>query len=131
VEKRILLTKSYPLPALHTLAGEGFSEAENLEVFGPCSRLHGHDYRIEATVSGPVDHASGLVINRDVLDGAVKKHLLEPFVGTNLSDHFQHTTGEALAVEFFEILKVCLPADVVLVRIRLHETAKNSFIAGD
>jgi 6-pyruvoyltetrahydropterin/6-carboxytetrahydropterin synthase len=131
VNKRILLTKSYSLPALHTLAGEGFSKEENLRVFGPCSRLHGHDYRIEATVSGPVDPASGLVINRDALDNVVKKHLLEPFDGTNLSDHFRHTTGEALAVEFFGILKGCLPADVELVRIRLHETAKNSFIAGD
>jgi 6-pyruvoyltetrahydropterin/6-carboxytetrahydropterin synthase len=131
VEERILLTRSYPLPALHTLTGEGFSEEENMQVFGPCSRLHGHDYRIVVTISGQVAPDSGLLINRDTLDGIVEKYLLEPFSGTNLSDHFQHTTGEALAAEFFGILEGRLPADVVLVRIRLHETAKNSFIAGD
>ncbi len=131
VEGRILLTRSYLLPALHTLTVEGFSEEENMQFFGPCSRLHGHDYRVEVTISGPVDPESGLMMNRDTLDRTVKKHLLEPFDGTNLSDHFQHTTGEALAVEVFGILRDRLPADVVLVRIRLQETAKNSFIARD
>lgn len=130
MEERIFLTRSYPLPALHTLTGEGFSEEENLQVFGPCSRLHGHDYRVEVTISGPVDSESGLLMNRDALDGIVKKHLLEPFSGTNLSDHFRHTTGEALAAEFFAILSDRLPTRVVLARIRLHETAKNSFITG-
>lgn len=131
MKRRILLTKSYPLPALHTLTGEGFSAEENLKIFGPCSRLHGHDYRIEVTVSGPIDRRSGLVLNRDHLDSIVKDRLLKPFAGTNLSDHFQHTTGEALAAKFFEILNVSMPKGIVLMGIRLHETAKNSFIAGN
>ncbi len=127
---RTLLTRRYSLSALHTLSGEGFSEEENRRVFGDCGRLHGHDYGIEVTVAGPVDPRSGLLIDRDRLDDLVLARLIQPLRGANLSDHFEHTTGEALAVEFHRLLSPHLPPPVRLWSIRVHETAKNSFRVG-
>ncbi|UCF35650.1 MAG: 6-carboxytetrahydropterin synthase [Acidobacteriota bacterium] len=124
---RTAISRTYCLPALHTLSGAGFSDRQNLRVFGPCSRLHGHDYRIEVSVSGPLDPHSGLLVNRDVLDQIVDDCLIQPYRGTNLSDHFRHTTGEALAASFFELLKRALPSSLTLEKVCVHETAKNSF----
>jgi 6-pyruvoyltetrahydropterin/6-carboxytetrahydropterin synthase len=125
---RLTLTRRYQLPALHILSAPSLSAEENFSVFGPCSRLHGHDYQIEVTVSGRVDPDSGMLINRDDLDRLVAKAVLEPYRGRNLSDYFPHTTGEALALEFYRILGSVLDPPVELDSIILRETAKNSFI---
>ena len=38
------------------------------------------------------------------------------------------TTGEALAVEFFKALESEFNSPLTLLRVRVHETAKNSFL---
>ena len=126
--RRVTVTRRYHLPALHILSGPSLSPDDNFRVFGPCSRLHGHDYQIEVTLAGPVDPDSGLVVGRDELDLLVRRNLLEPYRGTNLSSYFTHTTGEALALEFFRILESTLPPTLHLEKLTLRETAKNSFV---
>ena len=121
------LTKTYHLPALHQLKNDSFSEEENLRVFGPCSRLHGHDYLLEITISGTADTYSGILFSRDELDRIVESQILKPYKGMNLSQHFTHTTGEALALEFHHILKSQFPPPLFLSRLTVNETAKNSF----
>lgn len=123
----VLLSKRYQLPALHQLQSEHYSEEMNLRTFGPCSRLHGHNYELEVTISGEVDPHSGLLINRDELDRIVKSRCIDPFIGQNLSDHFPLTTGEALVIEFFALLAPHLPPGLSLSRLTINETAKNSF----
>jgi len=127
---RIFLTKRYPLPALHQLRNENFSPEENLRTFGPCSRLHGHGYEIEVTISGFADPTTGILICRDELDRIVEDRILGPYTGSNLSLHFLHTTGEALAQEFFRLLCPQLPESVFLSALAVNETAKNSFSVG-
>lgn len=126
--KQLALTRRYQLPALHILSTPTLSAEENFSVFGPCSRLHGHDYQLEVTVSGSVDAGSGMLMNRDDLDRLVAQSVLGPYRGRNLSDYFPHTTGEALALEFYRILSSVLGPSVELDSITLRETAKNSFI---
>ncbi len=126
----LTLSRRYSLPALHVLGAEGCSEEENRRIFGGCSRLHGHDYQVEVTVAGPVDPGTGWIVSRDHLDQAVRTALIEPYTGRNLSRYFRHTTGEALCVEFIRLLRERLPAGASLVRLTVHETAKNSFSAG-
>jgi 6-pyruvoyltetrahydropterin/6-carboxytetrahydropterin synthase len=130
-QREIFVTKSYALPALHQLGVESLPAEENFKIFGPCSRLHGHDYQVEVTVTGKVDAASGLLIRREQLDRIVEAELIERFKGRNLSHHFPHTTGEALAVEFYRLLKPHFPPPTCLSRLTVLETAKNSFFAGE
>lgn len=124
----VRLSRRYSLPALHILQGEGFSEAENQSVFGACSQIHGHDYRIEVTLTGPVDAVSGLLFQRDLLDKTVRSLILDPMTGSCLNDFFAHTTGEALAVEFYDMLEGAFEPPVKLSSVKVHETAKNSFV---
>jgi 6-pyruvoyltetrahydropterin/6-carboxytetrahydropterin synthase len=128
---RICLTRQYTLPALHTLGAEGLTEEENFQLFGPCSQLHGHDYHIEVTVSGKVDDESGRLIAPSELDALVCKLLIDPLRGRNLSDHFDQTTGEALAIAFHRKLASGLLGSVELVSVNVRETPKNSFSVGE
>jgi 6-pyruvoyltetrahydropterin/6-carboxytetrahydropterin synthase len=125
---RVTLTRRYALPALHVLKGEGFTAEENRRVFGGCSSLHGHEYLVEVAVSGPIDPHSGLIASRDELDGLIRRRLLDPLVGSNLSDHFPRTTGEELAAQFFDLLEGEIGPPLRLKRVTVRETAKNSFV---
>jgi 6-pyruvoyltetrahydropterin/6-carboxytetrahydropterin synthase len=127
--EQVTVTRRYRLPALHTLSGTGLSAAENESVFGACSRLHGHEYLVDVTLEGRIDGESGLVFSLDELDRVVSLRILEPYRGANLSDHFTHTTGEALALDFYRILEPEFPPTVRLRAVTVHETPKNSFTA--
>ena len=51
--------------ASHRLHSEVLSPEENKEIFGKCnnSNGHGHNYRWEVTLRGPVDERTGMVYN--------------------------------------------------------------------
>lgn len=118
------LTRSYDLSALHILQRPGLSLEENLALFGPCARLHGHDYRVAVTIGGAIDERTGEVADREILDRVVDSVLIQPFAGSLLNDHFELPTGEVLARDFYRLLAPELPG---LVRVAVVETAKNRF----
>lgn len=121
------LTRCYPLSALHVLALPGLTLDDNLAIFGPCARRHGHDYQVQVTVAGEINAETGRLVEREALDRVVNRVLILPFDGSHLNDHFANTTGEALARAFYDLLAPALEG-VELVRITLVETAKNTFI---
>lgn len=122
-----VVTRKYSLSALHSLANPALSDAENYRIFGPCFRLHGHEYLIEVTVAGPISAESGLVISREVFDRIVEEHLIEPLANRYLNDRFPITTGESLALEFFAILSPHFSRPLRLQEVMVQETPKNLF----
>jgi 6-pyruvoyltetrahydropterin/6-carboxytetrahydropterin synthase len=128
-----VLTKRYKISAMHSLGNADLTPEQNREIFGPCYRLHGHDYKIDVSVtrtgSGAIDADSGLIVDRDELDRIVNESIVDPFHKTNLNNAFTNTSGEALSHEFYEILSEALPAEIKLVRVTLVETHRNTFEA--
>lgn len=115
----------------HIYKQAAFSEAKNREVFGACysDHGHGHNYTLEIFVEGPIDAATGLVVNVNDLDVVLKK-VCDPFDHKHISfdvPAFRDVvpTTENLVTYFFEQsaceLKNALPA-LTLNRIRLFET---------
>jgi 6-pyruvoyltetrahydropterin/6-carboxytetrahydropterin synthase len=128
--EKAYLTRRVTFSAMHELSSPALSEKENLEIFGKCYRLHGHNYFLEATVKGEIDSLTGLCCDRDYLEDVMQKEIVAKFDGINLNDAFASTTGEQLAREFYEILIQKLkPLDLVCVR--LQETPKNFFTHGE
>lgn len=81
-----------------------------LPVSHPCSRLHGHSFRVELTVSGDLDPALGWVIDfADIqaawqpIHGALDHRTLNDIAG------LENPTSENLAVWLWEKLKPALP----------------------
>ncbi len=105
------------------------SEAENRRLYGELFVSHGlgNNFILEATVQGPVDPSSGMVLNLRDLDAhlkAVTDPLDHHFLNEDIS-YFQSRvpTSEALAHYLFVELEMRLPgADGGLTRLRLSES---------
>jgi 6-pyruvoyltetrahydropterin/6-carboxytetrahydropterin synthase len=125
-------TRAYTISASHRLHSDSLSAEENRAAFGKCNNPygHGHNYRIEVTVGGQVDPATGMVINMATLDEVVGKFVLARFdhMNLNLDPLFAErvSTTENLCIEIFNLLLAALkPA--ILEKIRIEETENNFF----
>jgi len=125
-------TRAYSFSASHRLHVDALSIAENQAVFGKCNNPfgHGHNYRLEVTVCGPIDPETGMVINMATLDSVVAQQITERFDHTNLNldplFEQQVSSTENLCIAVFKLLQPSLqPA--ILEKIRIEETENNFF----
>lgn len=135
----IALTRRYRFPAAHVLRSERFSDAENLRIYGKCAHPsgHGHDYGLEVTVTGPLDPRTGAIVPVAELDALVRERVLERLGYRLLNEDrwFREAvpTAEniALAVQGELAAALVERGSARLVRVRLHETRRNTFECGD
>ena len=126
------LTRRYWFSASHRLHSDAMSVEENQTVYGKCNNPHGHghNYFLEVTVSGQVDHRTGMVCNLVDLDSFVNEKILERFGHQNLNtlEEFQGTvpTTENLCVEVYGVLQKGF-RHAQVEKIRVEETMLNSF----
>ena len=126
------LSRRYLFSASHRLHSDAMSADENRDTYGKCNNPHGHghNYRLEVTVSGPVDPRTGMVCNLVDLDGLVEREVLSRYDLENLNtlQEFAKSvpTTENLCVEIFEILQRGFQ-HAHLEKVRIEETMMNSF----
>jgi len=132
VPPKAYFTRAYTLSASHRLHTDALNAEANRITFGKCNNPHGHghNYRIEVTVGGPVDPESGMVINMAELDAVVGKTIVARFDHTNLNldPLFQDrvSTTENLCIAVYNLLQPALkPA--ILEKIRIEEKENNFF----
>jgi 6-pyruvoyltetrahydropterin/6-carboxytetrahydropterin synthase len=135
----VYLTRRYRFAAAHRLHSDALSEEENHSVYGKCNNPygHGHNYVLEVTVGGPVDPATGMVMDQGLLDGTVERKVLERFDHKHLNldvENFRNLvpTTENLCIEIYKLLRTELEASngarsARLQRVRLEETNSNFF----
>jgi len=126
------LTRGYRFSAAHRLHSDAMSDAENVLTYGKCNNPygHGHNYRLEVTVSGEVNQGTGMVCNLVDLDGFVRREILDRFDLENLNTHPEFSrdvpTTENLCTTIYDILqRGFTPAH--LEKVRIEETMMNSF----
>jgi 6-pyruvoyltetrahydropterin/6-carboxytetrahydropterin synthase len=129
---KLQLTRRYSFAASHRLHSEQLSADDNQRLYGKCNNPygHGHNYRVEVTVSGPVDAATGMIANLSELDAFVEREVVEPLDHKYLNMEipaFSKTvpTTENLCREIFRRLRPFPAAH--LERVRIEETGLNSF----
>jgi 6-pyruvoyltetrahydropterin/6-carboxytetrahydropterin synthase len=90
---------------------------------GKCRYLHGHSYRLEVTVEGPIgDH--GIVVDFADIKQVVERDVIAAYDHRYLNDLLDNPTAELLAAEIWKTVEA---ADLAVSRIRLWETA-DSFV---
>lgn len=89
---------------------------------GKCQRLHGHSYRLEVTVTGPV-REDGMVMDFAEVKEVVEREVIERFDHQYLNDFFENPTAEIVAAEVWKSLEA---AGLGITRIRLWETPDSS-----
>ncbi|HRH80714.1 MAG TPA: 6-carboxytetrahydropterin synthase QueD [Thiobacillaceae bacterium] len=92
----------------------------------PCARLHGHSFRIEVHVAGPLDAGKGWVLDFADLDRAWQPiHAALDHRYLNDVPGLANPTSEHLAIWIWEHLKDALPG---LVRIEVRETERSGCV---
>ena len=127
----LLVTRRATFAAAHVLRRDDWPEQRNREVFGACAGEHGHNYSVEVSVSGPLDEATGMVINLKTLDGAIRAAVIEHVDHRHLNRDVRFLEGviptaENLAVAFWQQLDGHLDGGAQLERLRLVESENNS-----
>jgi 6-pyruvoyltetrahydropterin/6-carboxytetrahydropterin synthase len=124
------LSRAVGFRALHRMYRVDWSEARNLDAFGPLSdaRGHPHDYRCVVTVAGPIEASRGMVMDLVELDGILQTEVVGSFEGKYINrdvpefaDGRTLPTCEAIAACVFRRVAARLPAGVVLERVRILE----------
>ena len=117
--------------AAHRLHNGSYSDEWNRTTFGPCNNpnYHGHNYELEVLVEGPIDPATGYVLDVGILKRIVDEVVVSQLDHRNLNldvPWFRDRipSAENLAVFCWEAIAPRLPAGR-LRRIRLWETPRN------
>jgi 6-pyruvoyltetrahydropterin/6-carboxytetrahydropterin synthase len=96
-----------------------FAAAHRLPRYdGPCSRVHGHNYRFFVTVEGEVDPRSGMIADFGDVKAAVQEQVLARVDHRDLNEFLENPTAENIARFVWEALEGKLPG---LCEVRLYE----------
>lgn len=123
------ITHAITFSASHRLYNPRLSAEENQRLFGVCTRLHGHNYRLEATVRGPVPAETGMVMNLTILGQILREEIYDEVDHRNLTEDVPAldgvvVTAETLAVHAWGRITSRLGKHpgVALVRVRVYES---------
>jgi GTP cyclohydrolase IA len=124
-----LVSRRESFNAAHQLCDPDLSEEENRRVFGKCANLHGHNYMLEAVVTGAVDPSTGYVMDLKRLSDLVCREIIRHVDHRNLNTDVPWLAGliptaENLAAAFWDRLEPHLPGGA-LHSVRIWETEKN------
>jgi 6-pyruvoyltetrahydropterin/6-carboxytetrahydropterin synthase len=73
----LTITHRVSFSAAHRMHNSTLSPERNLEIFGPCNRIHGHNYAVEASLKGPLDPETGMVANLVDLMRVMQEEIFE------------------------------------------------------
>lgn len=88
-----------------------FDSMHSLTGHPKCGKEHGHTYRVEVTLEGPVKN--GMVMDFDVLKGKVK-NVVQEFDHTNLNTLVPYSSCENLCLELHRRLREILPGPITI-----------------
>ena len=120
------LTKVFYFNAAHQYGHDDWSDDKNWEVFGPDSKIHGHNYTLEVMVTAEVNDDTGFIVDLGQLKEIVNNNVI------NILDHSlidkevewfndKQPSSENLVIFIWSQIEPYLDG-VTLHRIRLHET---------
>ena len=114
---RMRVTRAFTFDAAHDLPWHP----------GKCRNLHGHTYRLEVSVEGPVG-SHGVVTDFADLDDVVHREVIDRLDHTYLNDVLDNPTAENIAADIWKRLEqVGFGASTLTVaRLRLWETLDSS-----
>ena len=135
----IRLTRRYEFPAAHVLASDALSDAENDRIFGKCANPngHGHNYRVEVTLTGTLDPKTGQLIAIDQLDAIFDEAVGEPFSHRMLNELDAFAGLVPTAENIARVVHAALEPLLIdrtrarLAQVRIVETGSNSFEYGE
>jgi 6-pyruvoyltetrahydropterin/6-carboxytetrahydropterin synthase len=115
------IVKTFSFDAAHRLPNHN----------GKCKNLHGHTYKLEVAVSGPVGYRPGSSDEGMVVDFGQIKETVKPYIDSQLDHQFLNEsvalfgmppTAEVIACNIFRTIQFGISSRVHLEYVRLWET---------
>jgi len=129
----VYLTRRERFNAAHRMFREGWSDEQNLEIYGKCSNpnWHGHNYILYVTIKGPMNPDIGYVLNLKTLSKVINETVIEQLDHKNINLEVKFMQGiipssENLAIAIWK--ELTLPVQklgVELHCIKIEETENN------
>jgi 6-pyruvoyltetrahydropterin/6-carboxytetrahydropterin synthase len=114
----VQIRKSFSFEAAHVLPHHP----------GKCARLHGHSYRLEVAIEGPLHEAgpaAGMVEDFDTVSRTVRSAVVNELDHRSLNDLIENPTAEHIALWAWRRLAPELPG---LAELTLWETRTSSVV---
>jgi len=110
---RVEITQQYAFEAAHRLP--------RVPADHKCYRMHGHSFRIDVTLAGELDPASGWLMDFGAMDARIEPIIRDELDHRTLNDvpGLENPTSEMLCVWLWRRLERDLPA---LAAVTVHET---------
>ena len=120
------ITKVFHFCAAHQYGQSNWSDEKNEEVFGPDARVHGHNYKLEVTVTGEINHETGFLIDLGEFSKIVNDHVISKLDHSQFEKDLpwfqdRQPSSENLVIFIWEEISKYLK-DAKLHRIRIVET---------
>lgn len=100
--RKVQIRKQFRFEAAHVLPFH----------LGKCARPHGHSYRLDVAIRGPLQSAgpaTGMVEDFDVLREVVHREILDRLDHISLNDEIENPTCERIVTWIWERLSPVLP----------------------
>ena len=128
------LTISTHFSAAHRLASPLLNDEKNAEIYGKCSRPHGHghNYYLEVTVKGEINKRTGMIVDLGPLNQVIQDYVVERFDHTFLNKDIVFftqvvPTAENIALHISNLLQLPIQElGVQLYKVKLIESPNNS-----
>ncbi|KAL5004722.1 hypothetical protein ScPMuIL_018178 [Solemya velum] len=127
----VYISRTESFSACHRLHSPYLTDEENRETYGKCnnSNGHGHNYKVEVVLRGPVDPKTGMVMNLVDLKSYINRSIMDALDHKNIDKdvpYFKSTvsTTENVAVFIWDRLSELVPHGL-LYEVKIHETDKN------
>jgi 6-pyruvoyltetrahydropterin/6-carboxytetrahydropterin synthase len=120
------ITKVFHFCAAHQYGHSDWSDEKNNEVFGPDAKVHGHNYKLEVTVTGEINSATGFLIDLGELSKIVNDNILSKLDHSQFEKDIpwfknKQPSSENLVIFIWEEISKHLKS-AKLYRIRIVET---------
>lgn len=127
----VTVTRVLRFNAAHRVHNPALSDEDNARLFGKCNNpnWHGHNYRLDVAVNGPIDARTGYVVDLAVVRDLVEREVIEKTDHRNFNIDVPYMQGiipttENIVVAMWRIIAPAV-APVRLVRLRLWETDQH------
>jgi len=133
-EVYVTICRSESFSASHRLHSSEMTAFKNQEIFGKCNSPngHGHNYKFDVGITGPIDKTTGMVMNISELKKLIQSNVLDLVDHKNLDKdvpYFRNTvsTAENIAIFIWRQLRHVIDTKLHI-QITVYETDKNKAI---
>lgn len=93
------ITKTFEFSAGHRLYRPDWDEKRNCEVYGSCTNIHGHNYKLEVEVAGELDSETMMVLDTKKIKQIVHELVISELDHRFLNDDVPWLKGKIPTTE--------------------------------